>query len=236
MHDPIVILGFFAATQMTFDLSVLAAVLAVIGYSINDTVVVFDRVRESVPQDAQGDAEEVMNAAINQTLSRTIMTSVSTLLVVVVLLYLFGGETLRGLLLRDHRRHHRRHVFLDLRRRRAGARHEASGAGPDASQEGRPPKLDAHAVSEASSAFMNWLIWLGFFAIFIGVLALDLGVLHRESQGHGRAAGARLDGRLDRSSRCRSPGSSTASTSITGSAGASATDAPRTAARRRSSS
>ena len=62
LHDPIVILGFFAVTQITFDLAVLAAMLAVIGYSLNDTVVVFDRVRESLPQDAQGDAEEVMDA------------------------------------------------------------------------------------------------------------------------------------------------------------------------------
>ena len=57
MHDPFVILGFFAVTQMTFDLAVLAAMLAVIGYSINDTVVVFDRVREVFPHDAQGDAD-----------------------------------------------------------------------------------------------------------------------------------------------------------------------------------
>ena len=73
---------------------------------------------------------------------------------------------------------------------------------------------------------MNLLVWLGFFAIFIGVLALDLGVLHRESQRHGRAPGARLDRRVDPASRCRSPASSTASTSITGSAGAPSPDAP----------
>jgi len=83
MHDPIVILGFFAATQLTFDLSVLAAVLAVIGYSINDTVVVFDRVRE------------VFLLMRNETLSRTVMTSFSVLFVVVSL-YLFAGETLAG--------------------------------------------------------------------------------------------------------------------------------------------
>jgi preprotein translocase subunit SecF len=95
MHDPIVILGFFAATQMTFDLSVLAAVLAVIGYSINDTVVVFDRVREVFLEKRKFTPVQVLNAALNQTLSRTLMTSFSVLFVVVSL-YLFGGETLKG--------------------------------------------------------------------------------------------------------------------------------------------
>lgn len=95
MHDPIVILGFFAATQLTFDLSVLAAVLAVIGYSINDTVVVFDRVREVFLLMRKATPTEVLNKAINETLSRTLMTSFSVL-VVVVSLYLFGGETLAG--------------------------------------------------------------------------------------------------------------------------------------------
>lgn len=95
LHDPIVILGFFSATQLTFDLSVLAAVLAVIGYSINDTVVVFDRVREVFLLLRKAPPVEVLNKALNQTLSRTLMTSVSVLFVVVSL-YLFGGETLEG--------------------------------------------------------------------------------------------------------------------------------------------
>jgi preprotein translocase subunit SecF len=95
MHDPIVILGFFAATQLTFDLSVLAAVLAVIGYSINDTVVVFDRVREVLLLMRKATPTEVLNKAINETLSRTLMTSFSVLFVVVSL-YLFAGETLAG--------------------------------------------------------------------------------------------------------------------------------------------
>jgi preprotein translocase subunit SecF len=95
MHDPIVILGIFAATQLTFDLSVLAAVLAVIGYSINDTVVVFDRVREVFLLMRKATPTEVLNKAINETLSRTLMTSFSVLFVVVSL-YLFGGETLAG--------------------------------------------------------------------------------------------------------------------------------------------
>jgi preprotein translocase subunit SecF len=95
LHDPLIILGFFSATQITFDLSVLAAVLAVIGYSLNDTVVVFDRVRENFHAMRKIASEQVLDASINQTLSRTVITSGATLLVVVVLL-LVGGETLKG--------------------------------------------------------------------------------------------------------------------------------------------
>jgi preprotein translocase subunit SecF len=95
LHDPLIILGVFAVTQITFDLAVLAAILAVIGYSLNDTVVVFDRVRENFHKTRRVSSEEVMDASINQTLSRTIITSGATLLVVVVLL-IMGGETLRG--------------------------------------------------------------------------------------------------------------------------------------------
>ena len=95
MHTPIVILGFFAATQMTFDLTVLAAVLAVVGYQINDTVVVFDRARERFPLMRGARPAEVLDAAINETLSRTVITSVATMIVVAALLVL-GGETLRG--------------------------------------------------------------------------------------------------------------------------------------------
>jgi preprotein translocase subunit SecF len=95
MHTPIVILGYFAATQMTFDLTVLAAVLAVVGYQINDTVVVFDRARERFPLMRGASPAEVLDAAINQTLSRTVITSGATMIVVAALLFL-GGETLRG--------------------------------------------------------------------------------------------------------------------------------------------
>ena len=95
LHDPLLILGFFAVTQITFDLSVLAAILAVIGYSLNDTVVVFDRVRENFHTMRKATSEQIMDASINQTLSRTIITSGATLLVVIVLL-IEGGETLRG--------------------------------------------------------------------------------------------------------------------------------------------
>jgi preprotein translocase subunit SecF len=95
MHDPILVLGFFALTQMTFDLSVLAAVLAVIGYSINDTVVIFDRIRERFHTMRKATPVQVIDTSVNETLSRTIITSGSTLIVVVAL-YLFGGEALRG--------------------------------------------------------------------------------------------------------------------------------------------
>jgi preprotein translocase subunit SecF len=95
LHDPFVVVGFFAVTQMTFDLSVLSAILAVIGYSLNDTVVVFDRVRERLLSMRKASPIEVMNTAINETLSRTIMTSGTTLIVVLSLLVL-GGEALTG--------------------------------------------------------------------------------------------------------------------------------------------
>lgn len=95
LHDPFVVIGVFALTGMTFDLTVLAAVLAVIGYSINETVVVFDRVRELFPVMRNETPEQVFDRAINETLSRTVITKVATLIVVVAL-YLFGGESLRG--------------------------------------------------------------------------------------------------------------------------------------------
>jgi len=95
LHDPFIILGFFSLTQLTFDLSVLAAVLAVVGYSLNDTVVVFDRLRENFLTMRRVTPEEVIDASVNQTLSRTVMTSGATLMVVLVLL-VFGGESLKG--------------------------------------------------------------------------------------------------------------------------------------------
>jgi preprotein translocase subunit SecF len=95
LHDPIIILGFFSVTGMVFDLPSLAAILAVIGYSLNDTVVVFDRLRERFLSIRKGTPEQVIDAAINETLSRTIMTSLTTMLTVLALLF-FGGEILRG--------------------------------------------------------------------------------------------------------------------------------------------
>jgi preprotein translocase subunit SecF len=95
IHDPIIILGVFSFLQLQFDLIALAAVLTVIGYSLNDTIVVYDRVRENFRRVRKGTPTEVMNLSINQTLSRTIMTSGLTLLVVVAL-FIFGGEMLHG--------------------------------------------------------------------------------------------------------------------------------------------
>lgn len=95
LHDPILILGMFAITQLTFDLASLAGILAVLGYSLNDTIVIYDRFRENVRKMRRMEARPLMNLAINQTLSRTLMTSMMTLLVVVSLLVL-GGESLRG--------------------------------------------------------------------------------------------------------------------------------------------
>jgi preprotein translocase subunit SecF len=95
LHDPICVVGFFAVTQMTFDLTAISAVLAVIGYSLNDTVIVFDRVRERARNARKLTIAQVIDESINQTLSRTLMTKLVTLLVVVALL-VFGGETLHG--------------------------------------------------------------------------------------------------------------------------------------------
>ena len=95
LHDPILVLGFFAATQMTFDLPTLAAILAVVGYSLNDTVVVFDRIRERFLMMRKGTSAEIIDLAINDTLSRTLMTSFTTLIAVFSLL-LIAGDVLRG--------------------------------------------------------------------------------------------------------------------------------------------
>lgn len=95
LHDPICVLGFFAVTQMTFDLTAISAILAVIGYSLNDTVIVFDRVRERARNARKIGIAQVIDESINQTLSRTLMTKLVTLLVVVALL-LFGGQTLHS--------------------------------------------------------------------------------------------------------------------------------------------
>ena len=94
-HDVILTVGVFSFFQIPFDLTVLAAVLAVIGYSLNDTIVVFDRIRENFRLMRTGTAIDVANASINQTMSRTIMTGVTTLLVLVALFY-FGGETIHS--------------------------------------------------------------------------------------------------------------------------------------------
>ncbi|WP_417581940.1 protein translocase subunit SecF [Nitrincola sp.] len=94
-HDVIIVLGFFSLMQIDFDLTVLAALLAVIGYSLNDTIVVYDRIRENFRVLRVSESLDVLNTSLNQTLSRTIVTSLTTMLVLVVLAF-FGGEMIYG--------------------------------------------------------------------------------------------------------------------------------------------
>lgn len=94
-HDAIATVGLFALTQMEFNLSTVAAILMIAGYSINDTVVVFDRIRENLRKYKKKAIGELFNNAVNQMLARTVMTSVTTLLALVAL-YVFGGEVIRG--------------------------------------------------------------------------------------------------------------------------------------------
>ncbi len=94
-HDVIITLGFFSLLQIDFDLTVLAALLAVIGYSLNDTIVVSDRIRENFRMLRKSDTVELINISITQTFSRTIITSLTTLLVLLAL-FIFGGEMIKG--------------------------------------------------------------------------------------------------------------------------------------------
>ena len=95
IHDVIITIGLFSVLGLDFDLSVLAAILAVIGYSLNDTIVVFDRVRENFRKMRKASSEEVINVSLNQTLARTVVTSLTTLLVLCAL-FLFGGKIIHG--------------------------------------------------------------------------------------------------------------------------------------------
>ena len=94
IHDVVITIGFFSVFQWPFDLTVMAAILAIIGYSLNDTVVVYDRIRENFRKMRKGTTLEITNTAMNQTLSRTIMTSFTTFLVVLAM-YLFGGASIQ---------------------------------------------------------------------------------------------------------------------------------------------
>ncbi len=95
IHDVVITLGFFAITRVEFDLTVLAAILAIIGYSLNDTIVVFDRVRENFTILRKKEPEEVLNTSVNQTLARTVVTSLTTLLVLLSVLFM-GGEAVHA--------------------------------------------------------------------------------------------------------------------------------------------
>ncbi len=94
-HDVILVVGAFSIMRLDFDLTVLAAILAVIGYSLNDTIVVFDRIRENFRKMRKADSLAVVNSSINQMLGRTLVTSLTTLLVLLALFFL-GGEVIRG--------------------------------------------------------------------------------------------------------------------------------------------
>ena len=95
VHDIILTIGVFSVLQIKFDLAIIAALLTIVGYSLNDTVVVFDRVRENLRRFKKKDLAEVLNLSINETLSRTMMTSVTTLLALISL-FILGGDVLRG--------------------------------------------------------------------------------------------------------------------------------------------
>ncbi|HET8904071.1 MAG TPA: protein translocase subunit SecF [Saccharospirillum sp.] len=95
IHDVIIVLGFFSITQMAFDLTVLAAILAVIGYSLNDTIVVADRIRENFRRVRRDETDYLINLSLTETLDRTLITSLTTLLVLIAL-GIFGGELIFG--------------------------------------------------------------------------------------------------------------------------------------------
>ena len=95
IHDVVLTLGMFSALQIKFDLAIIAALLTIVGYSLNDTVVVFDRIRENLRKYRKPKLFEVLNMSINDTLSRTVMTSVTTLLALLAL-FTFGGDVIRG--------------------------------------------------------------------------------------------------------------------------------------------
>ena len=95
IHDVLITLGIFSIFQLSFDLAVLAAILAVVGYSLNDTIVIFDRIRENFRAMRNTETIDILNTSITQTISRTIITSGTTLMVLLAL-YLIGGKSLEG--------------------------------------------------------------------------------------------------------------------------------------------
>ena len=95
VHDVVLTIGIFSELQIQFDLAIIAALLTIVGYSLNDTVVVFDRVRENLRKYKKKPLSEVLNISINETLSRTMMTSVTTLLALLAL-FVLGGDVIRG--------------------------------------------------------------------------------------------------------------------------------------------
>ena len=94
MHDVLITLGIFSLLSYEINLSIIAAFLTIVGYSLNDTIVVFDRIRENIPKNLKKNLQEVVNISLNETLSRTVITSLTTLMVVFIL-FLWGGEVIR---------------------------------------------------------------------------------------------------------------------------------------------
>jgi len=94
MHDVLITLGIFSLLSYEINLSIIAAFLTIVGYSLNDTIVVFDRIRENIPKNLKKNLQEVINISLNETLSRTVITSLTTLMVVFVL-FLWGGEVIK---------------------------------------------------------------------------------------------------------------------------------------------
>jgi len=95
VHDIVLTIGVFSLLQIKFDLAIIAALLTIVGYSLNDTVVVFDRVRENLRKYKKKPLKEVLNLSINETLSRTVMTSVTTL-IALISLFVLGGDVIHG--------------------------------------------------------------------------------------------------------------------------------------------
>ena len=114
-HDVYAVIGLWSVTQMTFDLTIVAGVLTVAGYSINDTVVVYDRIREMLKKFKKLTISQVIDISITATLSRTLMTSITTMLAALAMVFL-GGAGAEGLRHLDRVRHRHRHVLVDLRR------------------------------------------------------------------------------------------------------------------------
>ena len=149
LHDVLVTVGLFSLLQLDFDLSIVAALLTILGYSVNDSVVVSDRIRENLRKFKRMELDELLNVSINETLSRTILTGV-TAIVGILALFIFGGEVIRNFTLRHAVRHHDRHLLVDLHRRtaarlprrqardrRTGSEGEGGGAGDCSGQLGR---------------------------------------------------------------------------------------------------
>ncbi len=137
IHDTLITVGLLALFGREFNLVVVAALLTLVGYSVNDTVVVYDRVRENLRTPKKEPLEAVINRSINQTLSRTILTSGATMLVVVALFFL-GGEVLQHVRADAHHRHRHRHVLVDLRRGRDRRDLEGLEDRPEAGGGARP--------------------------------------------------------------------------------------------------